>query len=152
MGAKPIFTLGLNDLDACLELDELVMGGFWSRSQWEEELANSMRLCLGLKQSSHLYAIACGMVLFEELHLNIVFVHPSFRRAGNAKRLVLELFRKAIDGGAKCATLEVSSLNLEAQCFYKDFGFKTKGIRKNYYRNGGDALIQWTNLVANTRR
>ena len=148
MGFPAISALGLDDLDACVELDDLVMGGFWTKSQWKAELINPMKPCLGIKQSSHLYAIACGFVLFDELHLNLVFVHPSHRRIGFAKTLVLELFRQARVEGVNRATLEVSSLNLGARSFYNNFGFKTKGVRKNYYRNGDDALIQWSTLVS----
>ncbi len=142
-----IVDLEMQDLNACMELDQLAMGGFWSRTQWEGELTNPKGLRVGLKQSSHLYAFASGLLLVDELQLNVLAVHPSHRRVGNAKRLLLCIFQRAKIAGAKRVILEVSSSNLEAQYFYQNFGFKTNSIRRSYYRNGSDAFIQSTSLL-----
>jgi ribosomal-protein-alanine N-acetyltransferase len=40
----------------------------------------------------------------------------------------------------------VSSANAAAQALYQRIGFATAGIRRGYYRNGDDALIQWRGL------
>ncbi|WP_320674840.1 GNAT family N-acetyltransferase [Prochlorococcus sp. MIT 1341] len=145
-GPQHLVTLDIDDLSSCIDLDQLVMGGFWSKAQWQAELVNQKCLCLGLKNSSYLYAIACGLLVVDELHLNLIAVHPSHRRAGSAKKLLSSLLKRAKAAGAKWASLEVSGLNLEAQSFYKNFGFNTRGVRRNYYRDGSDAFIQWANL------
>ena len=44
------------------------------------------------------------------------------------------------------STLEVSSANKQACSLYRKIGFETHGIRRNYYRNGSDAMIQWRYL------
>ena len=38
--------------------------------------------------------------------------------------------------------LEVSHTNLTADKFYSRFDFSTIGIRRNYYKDGSDALIK----------
>ena len=38
--------------------------------------------------------------------------------------------------------LEVSESNLTAERFYSRFDFYTVGIRRNYYRDGTDALLK----------
>ena len=38
--------------------------------------------------------------------------------------------------------LEVSNSNLTAEKFYSRFDFSTVGIRKNYYKDGSDALLK----------
>jgi ribosomal-protein-alanine N-acetyltransferase len=48
--------------------------------------------------------------------------------------------------GAVHATLEVAADNDAAQALYAAAGFQTAGIRRAYYRNGQDALIQWIKL------
>jgi ribosomal-protein-alanine N-acetyltransferase len=40
----------------------------------------------------------------------------------------------------------VASENTAAGALYADLGFSTAGIRRGYYRNGSDALIQWLEL------
>ncbi len=141
-----LVSIAQNDLHACVELDNLSMGGFWSEKQWSEELSKKDSICLGLKESSVLYAIACGLILIDEFHLYLITVHPFYRREGNGKRLLSGLLQAARGAGAQKVTLEVSTLNLEACSLYNHFGFKTKGLRRNYYRDGSDALIQWSDL------
>jgi ribosomal-protein-alanine N-acetyltransferase len=56
------------------------------------------------------------------------------------------LLREASAEGAQHATLEVAAGNIAAQALYAAAGFRTAGIRRAYYRNGDDALIQWLRL------
>ena len=42
--------------------------------------------------------------------------------------------------------LEVSLSNVTAESFYSRFDFSTVGIRRNYYRDGSDALLKEKNL------
>ena len=43
--------------------------------------------------------------------------------------------------------LEVSQSNICAQKFYDRFDFSTVGIRKNYYKDGSDALFKEKKLL-----
>ena len=43
--------------------------------------------------------------------------------------------------------LEVSQSNSTAENFYNRFDFSTVGIRKNYYKDGSDALLKEKNLT-----
>ena len=38
--------------------------------------------------------------------------------------------------------LEVSHANIAAEKFYSHFDFYTVGIRRNYYKDGSDALLK----------
>ena len=38
--------------------------------------------------------------------------------------------------------LEVSHTNFKAEKFYNSFKFSTVGIRRNYYKDGSDALLK----------
>ena len=44
-------------------------------------------------------------------------------------------------------SLEVSLDNLVAENFYKKFNFNTVGRRRNYYKNGSDALLKEKKLT-----
>ena len=44
-------------------------------------------------------------------------------------------------------SIGVNEKNLEAQNFYNAFGFKTIGIRKKYYKDGSNALLQEKKLL-----
>jgi len=43
--------------------------------------------------------------------------------------------------------LEVSHTNYTADKFYSRFDFSTVGIRRNYYKDGSDALLKEKNLT-----
>ena len=43
--------------------------------------------------------------------------------------------------------LEVSRTNVAAENFYSRFEFSTVGIRRNYYKDGSDALLKEKKLT-----
>jgi ribosomal-protein-alanine N-acetyltransferase len=134
------------DADACLALDREVLGGLWSRAQWQRELEEEDRPGVGLRHGQELVAMACGWVVLEELHITLVAVASGQRRRGLGRRVLLELMAVAAGRGAERATLEVAAGNGPGRGLYAALGFHTAGVRHGYYRNGEDALIQWLDL------
>jgi len=125
--------LGPEHLGACLDLDQASLAGLWTREQWQQELSQSDRLCMGLVVDQRLIAVAWGWLVVDELQIGAVAVAP-------------DVLREARERGAANATLEVSAANTAATALYGRCGFSTAGIRRGYYRNGDDALIQWLRL------
>ncbi len=141
-----VIALKPENLNACIKLDQLVLEGLWSKQQWKKELSDSKRLCLGIFDRSNLIAFVCGWLIVDELHLTAIAVHPLHRRLGLAKVVLTNLLLIATKKGCRRATLEVNSSNSAALALYKSSGFETAGSRRNYYKNGSDALIQWKSL------
>jgi ribosomal-protein-alanine N-acetyltransferase len=134
-------------LQACQDLDKRCLGGLWNQEQWHSELAEQRRPGMGLWRQSALVAMASGWLVVDELHITVVAVDPLQRRQGLG-RLVLEaLLSLAQHQGAERATLEVATTNTAAVALYRALGFRDAGIRRGYYRNGDDALIQWLRLA-----
>jgi ribosomal-protein-alanine N-acetyltransferase len=144
--APSLIRLGPEDLNDCLALDHLALGGLWTSEQWHTELQELRRPCLGLRLQRHLLGVACGWLVVDELHITAVAVDPAQRRQGLGRRLVLALLQEGQNQGALHATLEVSATNNAAVALYTACGFRTAGVRRGYYRNGDDALIQWRRL------
>lgn len=83
-------------------------------------------------------------IIFDELHINTLAVHPDWRRRGLASRLLTHVLDDAVRRGADKATLEVRESNEGARKLYERFGFEVGGVRKAYYRQPiEDALILW---------
>ena len=143
---QDVVPLGPELLQACQELDRLCLGGLWSAEQWRRELADPQRPGLGLLQGGRLQAMACAWLIVDELHLTLLAVDPARRRRGLARRLLAALLRRGRELGATRATLEVGSANPAALALYRAAGFRTAGVRRRYYSNGDDALIQWLDL------
>lgn len=91
-------------------------------------------------------ALACGWLVADELHITAVAVDPGHRRQGLGARVLRALLQQAARFGAQHATLEVSAANEAALALYAAAGFRSAGVRRAYYRNGDDALIQWVRL------
>ncbi len=135
------------DLSACLELDAAALGGLWSAAQWQTELAAESRPGLGIWEEGGLVAMACGWMILEELHITLVAVDPLRRRQGLGALVLQALLELGRSHGARHATLEVSTANAPALALYAAAGFQEAGVRRRYYRNGEDALIEWMRLV-----
>jgi len=135
--------LGPQDLEACHRLDQLALGGLWTREQWARELEEARRPCLGLRHGTDLVALACGWLVVDELHITAVAVDPARRRQGLGQRVLQDLINAGQRLGARHATLEVAAGNAAARALYARQGFAIAGVRRRYYRNGDDALIQW---------
>jgi ribosomal-protein-alanine N-acetyltransferase len=135
--------LGPADLPDCLALDQRALKGLWNEEQWRKELEDERRPCLGIRDGHALVALACGWLVADELHITAVAVDPGRRRQGLGGQVLWALLQQAARLGARHATLEVSAANQAAQALYAARGFQTAGVRRAYYRNGDDALIQW---------
>jgi ribosomal-protein-alanine acetyltransferase len=87
----------------------------------------------------------CGYIgfwiVFEELHLLNVAVHPEWRRRGVATRLVHTVFEMAIAKGVIRALLEVRASNLPAQQLYARFGFQAIARRSGYYTQPSEEAL-----------
>ncbi len=138
--------LGPEDLEDCLRLDRQALGGLWSAEQWERELAEPRRPVLGWRQGGRLVALASAWLVVDELHITAVAVHRDHRRQGLGRRVLDALLVQGRQAGAHMATLEVSSANAAATALYARLGFERVGLRRAYYRNGDDALIQFKKL------
>ena len=145
-GAERLLPLTLDWLQACNDLDQRALGGLWSKQQWASELSDPRRPSVGLEQDGRLLALACGWLVVDELHITAVAVDPSQRRRGLGRRVLEALLEDALAQGALHATLEVAEGNQAARGLYAACGFETAGVRRAYYRNGDDALIQWMRL------
>ena len=135
-----------SDRQAVLELDQRALGGFWTPAQWQVELDDPRRPALGLWRDRALVAMASGWLVVDELHITLVACDPEHRRQGLGRTVLTALLATALEQGAIHATLEVAASNQAALALYASLGFAEAGVRRAYYRNGDDALIQWLRL------
>ena len=136
-----------SDQLACLELDREALAGLWSPEQWLTELSDPARPGMGLWAGPQLLALACGWVVLDELHITALAVRSSHRRRGLGRRVLAGLLERGRLAGACHATLEVAHGNTAARRLYAAAGFREAGVRRHYYRNGDDAVINWLRLI-----
>ena len=84
--------------------------------------------------------------LYDEMEIMRFAVVPNRRREGLGKKLLKLLTSKATELKLKKIILEVNSINYKAINLYKSLGFIEVGRRKNYYKQGEDALLMDLNI------
>ena len=138
-----IIQLGEMHLNDCVDLDQKSSNGLWSKSQWERELTDPKRICLGIieLQTKKLLGLCSAWLVIDELHITFIAVHPIHQRKGLGKFLMSDLIKRSKSLQTNRIHLEVKENNEPAKAFYKSMGFKTVGNRSNFYKDGRDALI-----------
>ena len=137
-----IFELGLQDLNACMDLDQKSLKGIWSKSQWERELNDSERICIGAKDigNKKLFGLCTAWIVIDELHITSIAVLPNHQRKGLGRLLLSELIKRSKSLQTNQIFLEVKDTNKPAKALYKSMGFKLIGNRPNYYQDRSVAL------------
>ena len=130
-------------LNDCVDLDQKSSNGLWSKSQWEKELTDPKRICLGVKelQTKKLLGLCSAWLVIDELHITFIAVHPIHKRKGIGRFLLSDLIKRSKSIQTNHIYLEVKDNNEPAKAFYKSMGFKIVGKRSNFYKDGSDALI-----------
>ncbi len=138
-----IIKLGKQHLNACIDLDQKSLNGLWSRSQWEKELSNPIRICLGVieLEKNKLLGLCSAWLIADELYITSIAVHPTHQRQGLGKLLMTDLIKRSTSFRTNHIYLEVKDTNEPAKAFYKFMGFKMEGNRSNFYKDGSNALI-----------
>lgn len=141
--AVVIEPMRVEDLDEVVALDAAVSNPVWSRAMFESELTTNQ--FAGFLVARAPRGRVCGYIgfwiVFEELHLLNVAVHPDWRRQGVAAKLVRTVFETAIAKGVIRALLEVRASNLAAQQLYARFGFQVIARRSGYYTQPSEEAL-----------
>ena len=136
-----IENLNEKDIDLCYELDSNTIS-LWSKKQWVEEFKKEGIKVLGLFISNLLVGICVFQVVLDEAQINFFVVNQKYRKKGFGSYLMNRLINKCKKLKINKLFLEVSHTNFTADKFYSRFDFCTVGIRRNYYKDGSDALLK----------
>jgi len=135
------------DVDLCYELDSNTIS-LWNKKQWANEFKKEGTKVFGLSFGNLLVGICVLQVVLDEAQINYFSVLNDFRNKGFGSDLMSYLIELCEKINVKKLILEVSKSNFSAEKFYSRFDFFTVGIRKNYYRDGSDALLKEKKLTA----
>ena len=133
--------LNSNHVDLCFELDSNTIS-LWSKKQWTNEFNKSSKNIFGLLLFGEIIGVCVYQIVVDQAEINYFSVKEKFRGLGYGTRLILFLINKCEIAGVKSLLLEVSDENLIAKNFYNKFDFLTVGVRKNYYKDGSNALLK----------
>ncbi|MCR5011915.1 MAG: ribosomal protein S18-alanine N-acetyltransferase [Lachnospiraceae bacterium] len=134
-----------NDLEASAELEAMCFSTPWSLQAFKDSLDKPDIYLFRVAYLGDELVAQAGLIMsFDEADVVNVAVKPEYRKRGIASGLLNELMRAGSERGVKDYTLEVRAGNHGAIALYENLGFKTEGIRKDFYREPvEDALIMW---------
>ena len=138
--------LNEQDIDLCYELDSKTIS-LWSKKQWANEFKKEGIKVFGLLLSNLLIGICVFQVVFDEAQINFFVINQKFREKGFGSFLMSYLIKRCKKLNINKLFLEVSQNNVKAEKFYSRFDFYTVGIRRNYYKDGSDALLKEKKLT-----
>ena len=140
-----IKSINEKDIDLCYELDSNTIS-LWSKKQWLNEFKKDRVKILGLLFENLIIGICVFHVVLDEAQINYFVVNQKFRKKGFGSYLMSYLIKQCEKSNINKLFLEVSQRNLTAEKFYSRFNFSTVGIRRNYYKDGSNAILKEKNL------
>ena len=129
------------DIDLCYELDSNTIS-LWSKKQWANEFKKEGIKVFGLSLANLLVGLCVFHVVVDEAQINFFAVNHKYRKRGFGTHLMSYLIKECEKLNINKLFLEVSNTNTTAEKFYNRFNFSTTGIRRNYYKDGSDALLK----------
>lgn len=145
--ALTVRPMGVGDIPAVRSIDRLSFALPWPESSYQYELnGNHVSHMLVAEADSSAGAEVIGYIGFwlivDEAHISTLAVRPDWRGRGVGRLLLRCGLSRAVECGARLATLEVRQSNQAAIQLYREFGFSVVGRRPRYYRdNDEDALL-----------
>ena len=134
------------DIDLCYELDSNSIS-LWSKKQWANEFKKKGIKVFALLLSNLVIGICVFHVVLDEAQINFFVVDEKYRKKGFGSHLMSYLIKQCKNLNITKLFLEVSHTNFSAERFYSSFNFSTVGIRRNYYKDGSDALLKEKKLT-----
>jgi len=134
------------DIDLCYKLDSNTIS-LWSKKQWANEFKKEGTKIFGLLITNLVIGICVFQVILDEAQINYFVLNKKFREMGFGSYFMSYLIKKCERLNLKKILLEVSQGNVTAERFYSRFEFSTIGIRKNYYKDGSNALLKEKKLT-----
>ena len=135
------------DIDLCFEFDSNTIS-LWSKTQWSNELSKEGIRVFGLLLSNLVIGICVFHVVIDEAQINFFVINEKYRKKGFGSYLMRNLIKECKKLSINKLFLEVSHKNVKAEKFYSRFDFSTVGIRRNYYKDGSDALLKEKKLTS----
>ena len=129
------------DIDLCYELDSNTIS-LWSKNQWASEFKKEGINVFGLSFTNLVVGICVIHVVLDEAQINYFVVDQKFRKRGFGSCLMNYLIKRCKKQNINKLVLEVSQKNFVAKNFYSSFDFSNVGVRRNYYKDGSDAVLK----------
>lgn len=136
--------LRTEDLDEVCRIEEASFSMPWKREDFQGLIDSDNSIYLVILADGRVAGAAGYTFNGFDGYINNVVIDVDRRGQGLGKVLMKELLTVGRKNGVPEFTLEVRVSNTPAIKLYESFGFKSEGVRKNFYeRPVEDALVMW---------
>ncbi len=118
----------------------------WTQEMYKKEFSDSTKhyfVAYNTLDPDVIFGFIGYAQVFDEAHIMNLAVREESRRKGIGLMLVEEAVKYSKTQGIESMTLEVRVSNNKALALYKKAGFKSSGIRPDYYPDREGAEILW---------
>ena len=134
------------EFELCFELDSNTIS-LWNKKQWISEFNKKGVKVIALLLENKVIGIYVLQVVIDEAQISYFSIKENYRRYGYGTFLMRYLIKYCEELNLKKLLLEVSEINSIAENFYSKFNFVSTGKRKNYYKDGSDAVLKEKKLI-----
>ncbi len=134
----------IEDLNEVIEIENKTFSHPWTIKDFTDSINNKNHIYLVAIEGVELMGY-CGLwQVLDEGQINNVAVKKEARNKGIGALMLRELIERAKKSETKAFTLEVRVSNQSAIKLYTNQGFKSVGVRKDFYDTPKeDAMIMW---------
>ncbi len=129
------------EFELCFELDSNTIC-LWTKEQWKYEFNKQGVKVVAVLIGQKIIGIYVLQIIIDEAQINYFSIIKNYRHKGFGSYLMSYLIKQCKNLSIKKVLLEVSDTNSIAEVFYNKFKFLTVGRRKNYYKDGSDAVLK----------
>ncbi|MDY7230685.1 ribosomal protein S18-alanine N-acetyltransferase [Hyalangium rubrum] len=134
------------DMPAVITLEKASFRNPWSPELLRRELDHDWSTILLVEEplpngEKHLLGLAIFWIVQDEVHVLNVATAPEHRRRGVGRAVMDEVLARGRHRRCTLATLEVRRSNEAAIGLYKSLGFRSVGVRPNYYADEKEDAI-----------
>lgn len=142
-----------DDLAEIAGAEALCFSDAWSESSVLSQISSHYGLTVVAKDGDGKFlGYVCGSVCPPECEIFRVLTLPEHRRAGVARKMILEFVRLANARECEDFFIEVRESNIAARSLYASLGFSEIGKRKGYYSMPReDAVLLSAKMKANAQ-
>ena len=133
--------LDCKEFELCYEIDSSTIC-LWNKKQWKFEFNKIGVKVVAILFRKEIIGVYVVQIIIDEAHLNYFSIKQKYRQKGYGSYLMSYLIKQSEKLSVKKILLEVSETNSIAEIFYSKFKFLTVGRRKNYYKDGSDAVLK----------
>jgi ribosomal-protein-alanine N-acetyltransferase len=135
------------DIDEVSQIEQNTFSTPWSRNSFLEAINNENTLYVVAHKDGEVAGYAGLWQSFDEGEITNVAVNPKYRRQGIGISLMKWLEQKGHERGINAFLLEVRESNDNARNLYTKIGYKTLGMRKNFYEKPVENAIIMSKII-----